>query len=92
MTEHYAYSVGANYGSRFAIWDISKLRGGKPIHTGISFQDGGHAFRYVPSIHTKLLVVYRYVTDGARQTRIILQLPLTPSKGGQFSMSIILAM
>lgn len=51
MTEHWAYSVGASYGSRFAIWDMSKLRGGKPIHTGISFQDGGHTFRYVCSLH-----------------------------------------
>jgi hypothetical protein len=55
MTEIYAYSVGASQGSRFAIWDMSKLRGGKPIHTGISFQDGGHAFRYVPSIYTRAI-------------------------------------
>ncbi|KAG6376033.1 hypothetical protein JVT61DRAFT_2001 [Boletus reticuloceps] len=41
--------VGANYGSRFAIWDMSKLRGGKPIHTGTSFPDGGHVFRWCPT-------------------------------------------
>lgn len=51
VIEHCVYSVGASYGSRFAVWDMSKLRGGKPIHTGISFQDGGHTFRYVPSIY-----------------------------------------
>lgn len=91
VTEHYAYSVGASYGSRFAIWDMSKLRGGKPIHTGISFQDGGHVFRYVPYT-PRPHIVHHHVIAGVRQTRIILQLPPTPSKGGQFSMSITLAM
>ncbi|KAJ7582454.1 WD40-repeat-containing domain protein [Mycena floridula] len=38
--------IGAVYGSRFSIWDISKLRGGKPYVSGNSFPEGGHRFRW----------------------------------------------
>lgn len=38
--------VGVSYGPRFSIWDLSKLRGGKPLHTGTSFPEGGHSFRW----------------------------------------------
>jgi hypothetical protein len=38
-------SVGAVYGSRYSLWDISRLQGGKPT-TGHSFPQGGHRFRY----------------------------------------------
>jgi hypothetical protein len=37
--------VGAVYGSRYSLWDISRLQGGKPM-TGNSFPQGGHRFRY----------------------------------------------
>jgi hypothetical protein len=39
-------SVGAVYRSKFSIWDMSKLQGGKPCATGISFPGGGHRFRF----------------------------------------------
>lgn len=38
--------VGVSCGPRFAIWDLSKLRGGKPLHVGTSFPDGGYTFRW----------------------------------------------
>ncbi|KAG5645858.1 hypothetical protein DXG03_005200 [Asterophora parasitica] len=41
--------IGAVYGSKFAVWDISHLRGGKPFASGISFPDGGHKFRWCPT-------------------------------------------
>ncbi|KAI0075802.1 hypothetical protein K474DRAFT_1646034 [Panus rudis PR-1116 ss-1] len=41
--------VGATYGSRFALWDLSRLQGGKPMVSGISFPEGGHRFRWCPS-------------------------------------------
>ncbi|KAL7283116.1 hypothetical protein ACG7TL_002541 [Trametes sanguinea] len=33
--------VGAAYGSRFALWDMGSLAGGKPYVTGTSFAEGG---------------------------------------------------
>ncbi|OCH95227.1 hypothetical protein OBBRIDRAFT_720874 [Obba rivulosa] len=39
--------IGAAYGSRFALWDLLSLHGGKPYVTGTSFPEGGHQFRYV---------------------------------------------
>ncbi|KAF9459559.1 hypothetical protein BDZ94DRAFT_1006167 [Collybia nuda] len=39
--------VGAVYGSRFSIWDISTLRGGKPFTSGVSFSEGGNHFRSI---------------------------------------------
>lgn len=41
--------IGGVYGSRFSIWDISQLHGGKPLATGISFLEGGHQFRWCPT-------------------------------------------
>ena len=40
-------SIGGVYGSKFALWDISKLRGGLPTVTGTTFAEGGQTFRYV---------------------------------------------
>lgn len=40
-------SVGGAYGSRFAIWDLAKLHGGKPNTVGNTFPDGGTRFRSV---------------------------------------------
>ncbi|KAI0747773.1 hypothetical protein C8Q80DRAFT_1168378 [Daedaleopsis nitida] len=41
--------VGAAYGSRFALWDMGNLFGGKPYMTGTSFAEGGHLFRWCPT-------------------------------------------
>ncbi|KAF7777446.1 hypothetical protein Agabi119p4_3518 [Agaricus bisporus var. burnettii] len=41
--------IGAVYGSRFSIWDLSNLRGGKPFVTGTTFPEGGHLFRWSPT-------------------------------------------
>ncbi|KAK0459460.1 uncharacterized protein EV420DRAFT_268163 [Desarmillaria tabescens] len=38
--------VGAVYGSKFSIWDLSKLQGGKPLTAGNSFPEGGDKFRW----------------------------------------------
>ncbi|KAI0317750.1 hypothetical protein OF83DRAFT_1083385 [Amylostereum chailletii] len=49
--------IGAAYGSRFVLWDISKLQGGKPALTGPSFPDGARRFRFSssPSPHFALI-------------------------------------
>ena len=42
--------VGAVYGSKFSIWDMGDLQGGKPTITGSSFPEGGTQFRSVPPL------------------------------------------
>ena len=37
--------IGAAYGSRYSIWDLSNLQGGKPNISGPGFAEGGHQFR-----------------------------------------------
>jgi hypothetical protein len=37
--------IGATYGSRYSIWDLSNLHGGKPNISGPGFAEGGHQFR-----------------------------------------------
>ena len=37
--------IGAVYGSRYSIWDLSNLQGGKPSISGPGFVEGGHQFR-----------------------------------------------
>ncbi|KIP02652.1 hypothetical protein PHLGIDRAFT_26486 [Phlebiopsis gigantea 11061_1 CR5-6] len=41
--------IGAAYGARFSLWDLSKLQGGKPNATGPTFPDGGTKFRWCSS-------------------------------------------
>ncbi|KAF8491930.1 WD40-repeat-containing domain protein [Gautieria morchelliformis] len=41
--------VGAAYGSRWSIWDMRKLQGGKPVATGQGFMHGTHRFRWCPT-------------------------------------------
>ncbi|EMD34509.1 hypothetical protein CERSUDRAFT_159048 [Gelatoporia subvermispora B] len=41
--------IGAVYGSRFALWDLLHLRGGKPHVTGTTFPEGGNQFRWCPT-------------------------------------------
>jgi hypothetical protein len=57
------FSVGATYGSTFSIWDMSKLQGGKPSVTGVSFPEGGRQFRCAFSgcwVHNYLTVPHRW--------------------------------
>ncbi|TDL23611.1 hypothetical protein BD410DRAFT_142541 [Rickenella mellea] len=42
--------VGAVHGPSYALWDISNLRGGKPFAGGVSFPEGGHRFRWCPTL------------------------------------------
>ncbi|KAL5490128.1 hypothetical protein ACEPAI_4961 [Sanghuangporus weigelae] len=42
--------VGAVFGSEFAVWDMGKLKGGKPFAIGPAFSEGGHKFRWCPSL------------------------------------------
>jgi hypothetical protein len=56
-------SVGSTYGSKFCLWDMSNLHGGKPCATGTSFPEGGHRFRYaIYHLHPSLsnLPTYRW--------------------------------
>ncbi|KAG1778608.1 hypothetical protein EV702DRAFT_1219177 [Suillus placidus] len=57
--------VGATYGSRFSIWDLSKPQGGKPLQTGISFPEGGHQFRWCPTSPDYFAVASQCPTKGA---------------------------
>ncbi|KAI9510383.1 hypothetical protein F5148DRAFT_1011012 [Russula earlei] len=41
--------IGAVHRSRFSIWDLSKLHGGKPALSGASFPEGAHRFRWCPT-------------------------------------------
>ncbi|KAI0648196.1 hypothetical protein C8Q79DRAFT_1109980 [Trametes meyenii] len=41
--------VSAAYGSRFALWDMGNLAGGKPSVTGTSFAEGGSQFWWCPT-------------------------------------------
>ncbi|KAG9018911.1 hypothetical protein FRB90_008302, partial [Tulasnella sp. 427] len=37
--------IGATYGTRWSVWDLRKLQGGKPIATGEGMEFGGDRFR-----------------------------------------------
>lgn len=52
------YSIGAVYGNRFALWDISRLSGGKPTVTNASFPEGGTKFRYALCLPPPLFNVF----------------------------------
>jgi hypothetical protein len=41
--------IGSVYGSKFSLWDLSHLQGGKPFATSSSFSQGGHKFRWCPT-------------------------------------------
>ncbi|KAH7908012.1 WD40-repeat-containing domain protein [Hygrophoropsis aurantiaca] len=41
--------IGATYGSGFSIWDLSKIQGGKPLHSETCFPEGGYQFRWCPT-------------------------------------------
>ncbi|KAF8682478.1 Utp21 protein [Rhizoctonia solani] len=41
--------IGATYGSRWMIWDLRRVQGGKPVAAGEGFLSGGHRFRWCPT-------------------------------------------
>ncbi|RDB24026.1 Nucleoporin Nup37 [Hypsizygus marmoreus] len=57
--------IGAVYGSRFSVWDISNLRGGKPSASGISFPEGGHQFRWCPTYPDYFAISTKSPSKGA---------------------------
>ncbi|KAJ7684840.1 hypothetical protein DFH06DRAFT_1156822 [Mycena polygramma] len=56
--------VGAVYGSRYSLWDISRLQGGKPV-TGSSFPQGGHRFRWCPTFPEYFAISTQSPAKGA---------------------------
>ncbi|KAK1229065.1 hypothetical protein PQX77_007881 [Marasmius sp. AFHP31] len=38
--------IGAVHGTKFSLWDTSKICGGKPFVSDVSFSQGGHRFRW----------------------------------------------
>ncbi|GBE82570.1 WD40-repeat-containing domain protein [Sparassis latifolia] len=57
--------VGAAYGSKFAIWDMANLQGGKPSVSGASFTEGGNHFRWCPTYHEYFAISAAPPTKGA---------------------------
>ncbi|KAI0792941.1 hypothetical protein C8Q75DRAFT_864251 [Abortiporus biennis] len=57
--------IGAVYGSRFALWDLAKLQGGKPAVTGTSFPEGGNRFRWCPTYPDYFAISTNSPTRGA---------------------------
>ena len=49
LTSDHHHSIGAVHRSRFSLWDLSKLQGGKPALSGASFPEGAHRFRWCPT-------------------------------------------
>ncbi|THH10858.1 hypothetical protein EW145_g1064 [Phellinidium pouzarii] len=56
--------VGSVFGSEFALWDTSILKGGKPFATGATFAEGGHRFRWCPSFPDYFAISAATVTSG----------------------------
>lgn len=57
--------IGATYGSKFSIWDITKLEGGKPSVSGISFPEGGAHFRWCQSYPDYFAISTQSAVKGA---------------------------
>ncbi|KAL9714904.1 hypothetical protein Ac2012v2_001564 [Leucoagaricus gongylophorus] len=57
--------IGAVYGSKFSIWDLSNFRGGKPIVTVDTLLDGAHQFRWSITYPDYFAVSSRSPTKGA---------------------------
>ncbi|KAJ7632334.1 WD40-repeat-containing domain protein [Roridomyces roridus] len=56
--------IGAVYSSRYSLWDISRLQGGKPV-TGPTFPQGGHRFRWCPTIPEHFAISTQSPSKGA---------------------------
>jgi hypothetical protein len=61
-------SIGAVHRSRFSLWDLSKLHGGKPTLSGASFPEGAHRFRWCPTYPEYFAISTR--SPGARGATI----------------------
>jgi hypothetical protein len=61
-------SIGAVHRSRFSLWDLSKLHGGKPTLSGASFPEGAHRFRWCPTYPEYFAISTR--NPGARGATI----------------------
>ncbi|PPQ90129.1 hypothetical protein CVT25_012298 [Psilocybe cyanescens] len=57
--------IGGVYGQKFAIWDITKLRGGLPHMTGTSFAEGGRTFRWCQTHPEYFAISSQSPTKGA---------------------------
>ncbi|KAK7693054.1 hypothetical protein QCA50_002619 [Cerrena zonata] len=57
--------IGATYGSKFALWDLNKLNGGKPTMSGTSFTEGGNRFRWCPTFPEYFGISTNSPTKGA---------------------------
>jgi hypothetical protein len=62
------HSIGAVHRSRFSLWDLSKLHGGKPTLSGASFPEGAHRFRWCPTYPEYFAISTR--SAGARGATI----------------------
>ncbi|KAF8497127.1 hypothetical protein F5888DRAFT_1700556 [Russula emetica] len=60
--------IGAVHRSRFSLWDLSKLHGGKPTLSGASFPEGAHRFRWCPTYPEYFAISTR--NPGARGATI----------------------
>jgi hypothetical protein len=57
--------IGGVFGQKFALWDISKLRGGTPTTTGTTFAEGGQLFQWCQT-HTEYFAIStRSSSNGA---------------------------
>ncbi|KAG6833204.1 hypothetical protein H0H87_010267 [Tephrocybe sp. NHM501043] len=57
--------IGAVYGTRFSVWDIGNLRGGKPLAYGVSFPGNGHRFRWCSTYPDYFAISAQTPTHGA---------------------------
>ncbi|TFK42839.1 WD40-repeat-containing domain protein [Crucibulum laeve] len=57
--------IGAVYGSKFSVWDVSRLSGGKPLFSGTSFSEGGHRFRWCQTYPEYFAISTQSPTKGA---------------------------
>jgi hypothetical protein len=65
---HSRRSIGSVHRSRFSLWDLSKLHGGKPTLSGASFPEGAHRFRWCPTYPEYFAISTR--SPGARGATI----------------------
>ncbi|PFH47674.1 hypothetical protein AMATHDRAFT_151584 [Amanita thiersii Skay4041] len=57
--------IGAVHGSRFSIWDMKNLQGGRAFASGICFPDGAHQFRWCRTCPEYFATASRFPTQGA---------------------------
>ncbi|KAJ8515531.1 hypothetical protein ONZ45_g7076 [Pleurotus djamor] len=57
--------IGGAYGSKFHIWDLTTLQGGKPRVSGSTFAEGAHRFRWCHTYPEYFAVSSQSPTKGA---------------------------